>query len=182
LHGPRHRFGERFAAAAYNKAIELKDLTDELFKYFLVFGRAELELERERYDARLLLEQLIGEAAFDLTDAGFEIRQIDFEGECTVVADAMYLKRVMDNLVTNAKKYADRNSPIVFLSELSEGRLSLCVSNVVAKKVSRVESTKIGLRTCTKIMQAMGGSFSSRIEDDHYTAAFSLPAEAAEKT
>ena len=173
---------ERFAASAYAKALELKELTDELFKYFLVFGRSELEMERERYDARLLLEQLVGEAAFDLSDAGFEIRQIPFEGECTVVADAMYLKRVMDNLVTNAKKYADKKSPVVFLSELSEGRLSLCVSNVIAKNVSRVESTKIGLRTCTKIMQAMGGSFSSRIEDDHYSAEFSLPAEAAEST
>ncbi len=171
---------ERFAASAYSKALELKDLTDELFKYFLVFGRSELEMERERYDARLLLEQLVGEAAFDLTDAGFEIRQIPFEGECTIVADAMYLKRVMDNLVTNAKKYADKNSPIVFLSELSEGQLSLCVSNVIAKNVSRVESTKIGLRTCTKILQAMGGSFVSRIEDDHYSATFSLPAAPAE--
>ena len=171
---------ERFAASAYSKALELKDLTDELFKYFLVFGRSDLEMERERYDARLLLEQLVGEAAFDLSDAGFEIRQIPFEGECTIVADAMYLKRVMDNLVTNAKKYADKNSPIVFLSELSEGQLSLCVSNVIAKNVSRVESTKIGLRTCTKIMQAMGGSFVSQIEDDHYSATFSLPAAPAE--
>ena len=123
---------------------------------------------------------VVGEAAFDLTDAGFEIRQLPFEGECTIVADAMHLKRVMDNLVTNAKKYADKNSPIVFLSELSEGQLSLCVSNVIAKNVSRVESTKIGLRTCTKILQAMGGSFVSRIEDDHYSATFSLPAAPAE--
>ena len=33
-----------FISSAYDKAMELKDLTDELFKYFLVFGRAELDL------------------------------------------------------------------------------------------------------------------------------------------
>ena len=167
---------ERFAEAAYHKALELKDLTDELFKYFLVFGRAEIEMVRERYDARLLVEQLVGEAAFDLKDTGFVVEQQDFSGECSVVADPMYLKRVMDNLVSNAKKYADRSSPVVFRSELADGTLSVSVSNTIAKNVSRVESTKIGLRTCEKIMQAMGGSFETQIDEDRYTAAFSLKA------
>ena len=171
---------ERFAAAAYHKALDLKDLTDELFKYFLVFGRAEIEMEREKYDARLLVEQLVGEAAFDLKDTGFEVEQQDFTGECTVVADPMYLKRVMDNLVTNAKKYADKSSPVVFLSELSGGRLSVCVSNVVAKNLARVESTKIGLRTCAKIMEAMGGSFTTEVDELHYMAEFSLPVDMAQ--
>ena len=168
---------ERFAAAAYHKALDLKDLTDELFKYFLVFGRAEIEMEREKYDARLLVEQLVGEAAFDLKDTGFEVEQQDFTGECTVVADPMYLKRVMDNLVSNAKKYADRSVRVVFRSELSGGVLSVRVSNAIAAGVSRVESTKIGLRTCEKIMQAMGGSFETKIEDERFTAVFSLNAE-----
>ena len=171
---------KRFAAAAYNKAIELKELTDELFKYFLVFGRAELEMERERYDARLLVEQLVGEAAFDLKDAGMTVEQIDFEGECSIVTDPMYLKRVLDNLVSNIKKYADRAEAVVFRSELSDGHLSLSVSNAIAKGVSRVESTKIGLRTCAKIMQAMGGSFETLLEEDRFTATLSLDAEMAE--
>ena len=168
---------ERFAAAAYSKALELKDLTDELFKYFLVFGRAEIEMQRERYDARLLVEQLVGEAAFDLKDAGFETELRDFSGECSIVTDPMYLKRVMDNLVSNVKKYADKNAPIVFCSELADGFLSVRLSNRIAAGVSRVESTKIGLRTCEKIMQAMGGSFETKIDGDRYSAAFSLKAE-----
>jgi len=155
--------------------MELKDLTDELFKYFLVFGRAELEMQRELFDARTLLEQLIGEAAFDLSDAGFTVEQSYFEGECSVTADAMYLKRVMDNLVSNAKKYADKSSPVTFLCELRGGTLSLRVSNVIAKDISRVESTKIGLRTCIKIMQTMGGDFSTETDDTRFTAVLSLP-------
>lgn len=173
--------GGRFAASAYGKALELKELTDELFKYFLVFGRSELDMARERYDARLLLEQLVGEAAFDLKDAGFEVEQIDFSGEAAIVADPMYLKRVMDNLVSNAKKYADKSSPVVFLSELKDGKLSLCVSNTIAQKVSRVESTKIGLRTCEKIMQSMGGSFSTTADELHFMAELTLPAETEEE-
>lgn len=63
----------QFCSSAYDKAMELKDLTDELFKYFLVFGRSDLEMNMEPFDGRLLTEQLLSEAEFDLGDAGFTI-------------------------------------------------------------------------------------------------------------
>ncbi len=169
----------QFASSAYDKAMELKDLTDELFKYFLVFGRAELDLHRELFDARLLLEQLLGEAEFDLRDAGLEVQRIDFEGECSLATDPLYLKRVVDNLVSNAKKYADRGAPLLILSERKGETLTVCFSNTVAKSAPRVESTKIGLRTCEKIMSALGGSFCVQNEGGHFSAEFTLPIEAA---
>lgn len=165
----------RFASSAYSKAMELKDLTDELFRYFLVFGRAQVEMNREELDGRLLLEQLLGEAQFELADAGFAIQRQDHEGECLVSADPLYLKRVLDNLVSNLKKYADRSQPVVLLSELKDGVLSVCVSNRVREDLERVESNKIGLRTCEKIMEAMGGSFSIDKDDTHFAVSFGLP-------
>ena len=166
---------KRFANSAYQKAMELKDLTDELFRYFLVFGRAQLEMNKEELDGRLLLEQLLGEAQFDLSDAGFIIQRQDFEGACSIYADPLYLKRVLDNLVSNLKKYADKSQPVVFLTQLQEGVLSVCLSNTVRRDLNLVESTKIGLRTCEKIMQAMDGSFTVQKDDTHYAATFSLP-------
>ena len=165
----------RFASSAYQKAMELKELTDELFKYFLVFGRAELEMNREELDGQLLLEQLLGESQFDLMDQGFTVERRDFEGSCTLSADPLYLKRVLDNLVSNIKKYAAKDSPVVFLTELRDGSLSVCVSNRVRKDLERVESTKIGLRTCEKIMRAMDGSFAIQKDEEHFAAVLSLP-------
>lgn len=165
----------QFTASAYDKAMELKSLTDELFRYFLVFGRADLELNLEALDARLLLEQLLGEAEFDLSDSGFDVRRTEFDGECQVKADPMYLKRVLDNLVSNIKKYADHAEPVLFQSELQGSDLILRVSNGVARKMDRVESTKIGLRTCEKIMTHMGGQFSAGTDGGHFTAALTLP-------
>lgn len=166
----------QFARSAYDKAVELKDLTDELFKYFLVFGRAEVQMDLERFDARLLLEQMLGEAEFDLTDAGFAVQRIEFAGECAVEVDPLYLKRVLDNLVSNAKKYAEKSEPLLIVSELSEGKLSVTVSNTIAKAAPRVESTKIGLRTCEKIMETMHGAFETRRDGQHFAAEFTLPA------
>ena len=165
----------QFSQSAYGKAMELKDLTDELFRYFLVFGKSELDLNMENYDGRLLLQQLLSEAQFELMEKGFDVQNIDFEGDCEIMADPLYLKRVMDNLVSNIKKYADRQYPLMFISDLKDGNLSVCLSNHAAKNVNRVESTKIGLRTCQKIMEHMGGSFISHFDGDHYAAEFTLP-------
>lgn len=172
---PEH--SRQFCASAYGKAMELKDLTDELFRYFLVFGRAELEMNIEEYDGRLLLEQLLAEAEFDLSEKGFMVQHIDFDGECSIRTDPLYLKRIMDNLVSNIKKYADKNYPVMVITELRETELSVCVSNHIAKSMDRVESTKIGIRTCEKIISHMGGKFATRADDIHYAAEFTLPAK-----
>ena len=165
----------QFAASAYGKAMELKDLTDQLFHYFLVYGRKELELHPERLDARPLLDQLLGEAAFDLNDAGFTVRRIDLSDDCAVDVNPLYLKRVLDNLVSNVKKYADPEQPVVMLSEHGEGTLSLTISNTVSRSMERKESTKIGLRTCEKILTAMGGRFATHADDGHFAAELTLP-------
>ena len=168
----------QLASSAYVKAMELKDLTDQLFRYFLVYGKAELDLSLERMDARLLLEQLLGEMEFDLADAGYAMERRDFEGECMITVDPLFLKRVLDNLQSNIRKYADPDKPVEAVSTLGDGRLTLRVSNAAAELRTRKDSTRIGLRTCEKIMTALGGSFTAANDGETFTAELTLPAEA----
>ena len=93
----------QFTASAYGKAMELKDLTDELFRYFLVFGRSDPEMAMDEYDGLLLIDQLLSELELELHDTGFTVQRIQCEDECTITADPLYLKRVLDNLVSNVK-------------------------------------------------------------------------------
>ena len=167
----------QLTASAYGKARELKDLTDELFRYFLVFGNTELQLDKQPYDAPMLLEQLLGEAAFELQDQGFTVQQPPFTESCSVITDPMYLKRVVDNLVSNIRKYADPARPVVMLAERRGDELTVVFSNAVRRGGSRVESSKIGVRTCEKLMQVMGGRFTVTSDADHYAAEFALPIE-----
>ena len=74
------------------------------------------------------------------------------------------------------KKYADPARPVVLLDELREERFCVCVSNSVGKNMDRVESSKIGLRTCEKMMDLMGGSFTVTKDEEHFAAELSLPA------
>lgn len=169
---------KQFTSSAYAKAMELKALTDELFKYFLVFGKSGVEMEIEPYDARLLTEQFLVEAQFDVESSGFTMEISDYEGECTIRVDPLYLKRVFDNLVSNIKKYADASQPVTAVCRLEGGSFSVCVSNTVSRSMNKVESTKIGLRTCERILDIMGGRFKADSSDGRFTAELILPASA----
>lgn len=168
---------QSFLDAAYGKAEQLKTLTDELFRYSLLFGCKELPMQMESYDARLLLEQLLGESRVQLQQQGFTV-QLLLQQEVQIEADVMYLKRVLDNLFDNIRKYADPAKPVAIAALIEDGALHICLSNSVNPASGRIESNKIGLRTCAKIMTQMAGGFRRYTENGKFTAEVILPIQA----
>ena len=143
---------QSYLDAAYGKAEQLKRLTDELFRYSLLFGCKELPLQLERYDASILLGQLLGESRAQLQQQGFTVQLLLPQQDVQIEADVTYLKRVFDNLFDNIRKYADPARPVAIAALLEDGALHVCLSNSVNPGAGRIESNKIGLRTCAKIM------------------------------
>lgn len=165
-----------FADAAYRRALDLKTMTDELFRYFLVFGENDVHLELETVDAAMLAEQLFAETAFELADDGFEVTStVDCPG-CQIQVDVMYLKRIFDNLISNLRKYADRAEPLLFTSVIKDGMVCLEVANRIEKNGERKDSNRIGIRTCSRIAELLGGRFETQAEDDRFVARVYLPA------
>ena len=167
--------------AAYGKAEQLKTLTDELFRYSLLFGCKELPMQLEEYDAALLLEQLLGESRVQLQQQGFTVQMLP-PPACRIRVDVLYFKRVLDNLFDNIRKYADPAQPVAIAALVEDGKLHICLSNSVSKASGRIESNKIGLRTCAKIMEQMSGAFSRYTENGKFTADVVLPAQTEEIT
>ena len=132
-------------------------------------------MQMEIYDARLLLEQLLGESRVQLQQQGFTVQLLLPQQEVQIEADVMYLKRVLDNLFDNIRKYADPARPVAIAALLEDGALHVCLSNSVNPASGRIESNKIGLRTCAKIMAQMSGSFKRYTESGKFTAEVILP-------
>ena len=166
---------QSYLDAAYGKAEQLKTLTDELFRYSLLFGCKELPMQMEIYDARLLLEQLLGESRVQLQQQGFMVQLLLPQQEVQIEADVMYLKRVLDNLFDNIRKYADPAKPVAIAALIEDGALHICLSNSVNPASGRIESNKIGLRTCAAILKLLGGEFVTHRDGDDFTAEFTLP-------
>lgn len=165
----------RYALASRDKAYQLKDLTGEMFRYFLVFSRGEQETHPEPYDAQILCAQLLSECAEELRSRGFDVNLLLLGTPCTVTTDAQMLKRVTDNLLSNIEKYADPAARLTILAEREGERLHVCFANRARRELARVESNHIGLRTCAAILKLLGGEFVTHRDGEAFTAEFTLP-------
>ena len=164
-----------YLEAAYSRALQLKTLTDELFRYSLVFGGRELKLDLQEYDGIILTEQLLGEPVILLQQHGFTVQAARSEKPCRVRLDVQYFKRVLDNLFDNVCKYADPAFPVTVKVAEEDGWLRIRIGNVCKKELGAVESNHIGLKTCDRIMSQMGGSFCKYEQDPEFSVELTLP-------
>ena len=167
---------QQYLAAGSEKAQQIKSLIEEIFQYFLVFGQPSLQMKPEQFDAAILLEQLLGEHIIRLQDIGFDIHLTSsLQDVLYLKVDIIYLKRVFDNLFSNIEKHADRSKKIIVLVTAAESQIHFLFSNSIPITPNPVESTRIGLQTCTKIVEQLGGTFSATAQDHIFTAEFTLP-------
>lgn len=168
----------KYLSLCQGKAEKLRELTNELFQYFLVFGSPLPESRPEPLEAQTLLSQLFWELGEDVRQRGFRLEWSPPEENCTVLADPQQLCRVFDNLFSNIRKYADPGKPVVGSAWRAGNRLHIRLENERNAAAGQVESTKIGLQTCAKLMEAMGGSFRREIAGSRFLAELELPVQA----
>lgn len=159
-----------------NNAVRLKSLTDELFGFFLVFGKPVPDQFPEEFDASTLLDQILMEHEMNLAQSGFQ-PEVRREGNLTgkLVVDLTHLRRVFDNLFSNVNKYADPEKPVTITQTVEEGTVRVTIVNSIARPSNRVESNRIGLRTCDKLVTVMGGEFRQEKTGETFTAEVQLP-------
>lgn len=173
---------EKYIKSCKEKSVQLKDLSDKLFQYFLVFGKEKILMQMETYDAGILLQQLFAEHVFDLSNSGLDVSTEFEEQACSITVDIQYLKRLFDNLFSNVKKYAGPEGPVIIKTHVADGCLTVTISNEIGKNSLFQESTNIGLKTCQKIVEQMNGTFEIRKTLTSFEACSSFPVQPAERS
>lgn len=166
----------KYISASREKAFQLKDLSDKLFQYFLVFGSHGTEKNLEVYDASILIQQLVSEHSAELIGHGFNV---DFKYEVPegveIEADVSALRRLFDNIFSNITKYADKKEPVTIMGKVADKNIIVLAKNRIREDSRSVESNKIGLKTCEKICKDMGGEFKYQDEEQEFTVKITLP-------
>ena len=158
-----------------NNAQRLKSLTDELFGFFLVFGKPTPDQRPEEFDAVTLLDQLLLEHVMDLTQRGFQVETSVGEISGKLRVDLGHFRRIFDNLFSNVRKYADPAYPVTISQRADREELIITISNYINKSQNRPESNRIGLQTCHKLVAAMGGEFSQHRSKETFMVEVVLP-------
>lgn len=157
------------------KAFQLKRMSDRLFEYFLVYGKRERQYQFQVLSCESLLEDLCNSQFFDWQEQGGSLDCRIQELTQWVQVDSEYLQRVIDNLLSNLKKYGDTKYPLEIRAEEKEGMLHIQIQNHVKKQDNLKESTQIGLRTCRKIMEEYQGTFGWYAEGACFAVELALP-------
>ena len=165
-----------YVRAAEATAIRLKELSDDIFRYFVAYGQSN-EVKVQAYEADVLLEQLLAEHILLLREKGYTVERTEpllLPSGTMLYTDAPQLMRIIDNIFSNIGKYADPNSPVFMDISLENERICLHFSNKIRADGEQVESTGIGLRSCSRIASSIGAAFTVSREGDVFTASVGL--------
>ena len=148
------------------KARQIKRLSDNIFEYALITEETKAELGEPQtlrelfYDPLSEMTAYLGERGYMVelrpdTGSGSERRQIRVNEE--------YINRIMDNIVSNIEKYADKSMPVRIETIYTEKYGGLVFRNGTVRDAGDRRmtegSTNIGLHNVEKMMKKMNGYF-----------------------
>ena len=167
-------FAEYLESCKQN-AHKLKKLSDDMFSYFLVFGRRDFELNMTPSIASEVVRHMLDEHCILLAGNGYNVSTCWKDENACILIDQKFFGRVIDNVFSNIGKYADREKAVSISVEVNENIFKITTKNYIARDTSSAESNGIGNKTCQKIMEQLGGTFESYADGELYINEISLP-------
>ncbi|MDY2589354.1 MAG: histidine kinase dimerization/phospho-acceptor domain-containing protein, partial [Agathobacter sp.] len=150
---------EEYLNRCLQKTKDIKDMTDRMFEYALIFE------ENETPDLEPLAYSFFHECLMENIDfihlAGFkydlESVPADVENEPCFIGDSSMIKRIFNNLFSNILKYGDKSVPVRITFSFDSHELKILVKNSIKEEHADIESNHIGLRSVEKMMSLLNG-------------------------
>ena len=150
---------EEYLDRCLQKTKDIKDMTDRMFEYALVFEEAEvpnLVLLPLSFYQNCLLENtdFIRLAGFS---CDIELSPENTETSLSFLGDETMLKRIFNNLFSNILKYGDKSQAVLICLTVDGSELKLLLKNRTKEEINGIESNHIGLKSVEKMMSLLGG-------------------------
>lgn len=174
------------------KSQRLKQLTEDLVEASKI-SSGNVKLDMQKIDFVELLYQTGGEF-----NERFEARELTIvtklpKQSVIIYADGRQLYRAIENLYTNAAKYALEKTRVYVELVIQEGQAIFSIRNICKNKISQekigedlterfvrgeesrtTEGSGLGLSIAKNLTQLMGGKFSLSVEEDLFIAKVSF--------
>lgn len=156
-------------------AEKLKKLSDDMFSYFLVFGKRDFEQNKTVESADGVIRHMLEEHCILLSETGYNVSTCWNCNGIKILIDQKYFGRVIDNVFSNIGKYAHKDFPVCICVSEKDGKFVIRTENTEKDDVSDAESNRIGNKTCLKIMEQLDGEFISGAVGNKYVNEIVLP-------
>ena len=173
------------------KSHRLKDLIEDLMEAAKA-STGNLTVELVQINVNELLRQITGEYDERLRERGLEIVQTLPEEKIIINADRRHLSRLLDNLFSNIKKYAQPQTRVYLDLQADDKKMSLFLKNISAEKLNispeelmerfvrgdksrHTEGSGLGLSIARSLTELQGGLFNIRIIGDLFEVEIVFP-------
>lgn len=165
----------QYAKKAFEKAEQLRSVSDQLFEYFLVSNETNAELEEPEI-AKSAFEDYLSEFCAFLECNNFKIDVEDvYWHPVKVRINTNYFGRIMNNLMSNMEKYGEKEKPVCLKINYAPDYIGLDFQNEVIKPNPYVKGTGIGLKNIELMMKQMHGYMEVTITEDTYRIVLNFP-------
>jgi len=138
---------------SYEKAAQLKHMSDNMFSYFLM--DKEITHLNETLSMNTVFYDQLSAMSDYMTASGFTIKADIQISEVNINVNMDSIARIFDNLVSNIMKYADINSPVFIKLYSENGKVILHIGNLISADADYSASTGFGVKNIKKMMAQM---------------------------
>ncbi len=168
---------DKYLEKAISTCGQIKDMSDRLFEYFMVFDKENLPISHlETVDALALFGQFVEEYVWILEEESFSFSiQMPEEGHYPISVSTAYMSRIFDNIFSNIRKYGDNSQEVRLRVQVLAGKVLFHISNGILEQPSRGDSAKIGLKNVEKMMDLQGGRFRAERQGERFCLYLAFP-------
>ncbi len=166
---------KEYAEVSYNKAIQLKELTERLFEYSKITSE-KMIVEKQNIDVNLLINQIKEEYAYIIRFNKLNLKTEIKNEKLEIFADPLLIVRLFENLIMNAVKYAKKPGDFLIETDFDKDFVFIRFKNKIKDKfkpedLNRIfermyikdearqegKSTGLGLAISKEIVEMNGG-------------------------
>lgn len=174
------KFADRSQSDEYlnkidTKVAQIKQLSENIFEYSLVSGIQQIDLEPPR-PLRDVFHDALSEMVAYLDQHGFTFA-LDLDWPHRQIAVyPQYIKRLMDNVISNITKYAEPSVPVSIAVKAEGESVCLSFANAIRPDSSQQDSNRIGLSNMRAMMGRMEGELQVCSEEGTFVVTLCFPA------
>lgn len=159
-----------YAEKAFDKTIEIRNLSEQLFEFFFVNTEQLPELEPPE-NAEYSLGDYFSELCAFLKGNGFRVVVDNLIWKPVPIRiSSDHMGRIINNILSNINKYADRQNDIEVSSAYCSDQIGLTIKNSKMEDGETVTGTGIGVKNIYTMMEQMKG----RCEIDEFERSYSI--------